>query len=174
MFIENFQIVAKRCFFLLGFSFLLTQANAQNQSIGGGIGINSLLGNGVNLLDKSTSWFGSPAATKNQFSQPQMSLNIDYNLPNKLPRSLLARLYNPIFGPRHLQMRVQAMFNQFHIDVNKNNSILSFGSSLLYFPAAQDFARNANFFIEAGYKAAMNNGAFDPFHSAVLGPKIGL
>ena len=157
--------------FLFFFIFLLhlTQLGAQNQSIGGGIGINSLLSNGVKLIDKSSSRFGSLAATKNQFSQSQVSLNIDYNLPNKLPKSLLSRIYNPIFGHRHLQMRVQAMFNQFHIDVNKNNSILSFGSSILYFPAAQDFARNASFFIETGYKASLNNGAFDPFHSAVLG-----
>ncbi len=157
--------------FLYFFIFLLplTHSVAQNQSIGGGIGVNSLLGNGVNLTEKSLSRAGSPASTKNQFSKPQVSLNIDYNLPNKLPKSLLARLYNPIFGHRHLQMRVQAMFNQFNIDVNKNNSILSFGSSLLYFPMAQDFGRNANFFIETGYKASLNNGAFDPFHSAVLG-----
>ncbi len=159
----------RKFLFLFIFLLPLTHLVAQNQSIGGGIGVNSLFGNGVNLMDKSTSRFGSPAATKNQFSQPQVSLNIDYNLPSKLPKSLLARLYNPIFGPKHLQLRVQAMFNQFRIDVDKNNSILSFGSSLLYFPAAQDFARNANFFIEAGYKASLNNGAFDPFHSAVFG-----
>ena len=169
MSIENLQTITKKSFFFLVFSLFLTHLNAQNQSLGGGIGLNSLLSNGVNLIEKSTSRVGTPTATKNQFSQPQVSLNIDYNFPNKISNNWLGKIYNPIFGHRHLQMRWQAMFNQFHIDVDKNNSILSFGSSLLYFPVAQDFARNANFFIEVGYKAALNNGTYDPFHSAVFG-----
>ncbi len=166
---EKILIIAKKALFFLVFALFLNELNAQNQSFGGGIGINSLFSNGVNLQQKRDARLGSDNVNQKAFSKPQLSLNIDYNFANKLSNKWLGRIYNPIFSNPHLQLRGQAMFNQFRIDANKNNSILSFGGSLLYFPKAQDAHKSTNFFVETGYKAVLNNATFDPFHSFVLG-----
>ncbi len=160
--------IAKRSFFVLVFFLFLNDVKAQNQSFGGGIGVNSLFSNGVNLQEKNNLRSGL-YNTQKTFGKPQLSLNIDYNFPNKLSNKMLAKIYNPIFSSPHLQLRGQMMFNQFRIDTDKNNSILSFGGSLLYFLKAQDVGKSSNFFLETGYKAALNNASFDPFHCFVLG-----
>ncbi len=169
MSIENILRIAKKSFFFFVFSLFLNHLDAQNQSFGGGIGLNSLLGNGVNLYVNGNSRLGSDDVSNKVFSTPQLSLNIDYNFPNKLSNKWLGKIYNPIFSNPHIQLRGQAMFNQFRIDDNKNNSVFSFGGSLLYFPKPQEASRKVNFFIESGYKAGWNNTVFDPFNSFVLG-----
>jgi hypothetical protein len=166
---ENFLLITKKSLFLLLFAFFLNQSNAQNQSFGGGIGLNSLFSNGVNLKQNAGYRLGLPSNTQKAFSKPQLSLSIDYNFPNKLSNNWLGRFYNPIFASSHLQLRGQVMYNQFRITPEKNNSIVSFGGSLLYFPIVHDATKNFNFFVEAGYKAAWNNAAFDPFNCLVLG-----
>ena len=172
MSIEKILFSAKKTFFFFVFVLFLNNLDAQNQSFGGGIGINSLISNGVNLQAKNNSRLGADYVVSKSFSKPQLSLNIDYNFPNKLSNKWLGKIYNPIFSNPHLQLRGQAMFNQFRIDVQKNNSVLSFGGSLLYFPKAQDAHRKTNFFIETGYKAAYDNASSDPFHCFVLGVGI--
>jgi hypothetical protein len=173
MAITNTLFISRKLFFLLVVTFFSYQLDAQNQSFGGGIGINSLLANGVNLSQNGRSRLGSPDENQKAFSKPQMSLNIDYNFPNKLSNKWsnkwLGKIYNPIFSNPHLQLRGQAMFNQFRIDALKSNSILSFGVSLLYFLKAQDALKKFNFFIETGYKAAWNNETLDPFNCFILG-----
>ncbi len=166
---EKILFIAKKSCFFFVFAFFSNSMNAQNQSFGGGIGINTLFSNGVNLQEKRNARLGSDDVFPKAFSKPQMSLNIDYNFPNKLTNKWLGKIYNPIFSNPHLQLRGQAMFNQFRIDVRKNNSILSFGGSLLYFPKAHDVHKKTNFFIETGYKAAFDNASLDPFHSFVFG-----
>ncbi len=171
MLIENFLHFTKKTFFFLIFTHFLNQVGAQNQSFGGGIGINSIYSNGVNLQEYRNSRLGSPDDKPKELSKPQVSLNVDYNFPTQLSKKwgLIRKIYNPIFSHAHFQLKGQAMFNQFRIDVNNNNSILSFGSSLLYFPIALNSNKEFNFFIETGYKAALNNAVYDPFHCAVLG-----
>ena len=161
----------KKTYFLLAFVLFLNYLNAQNQSFGGGIGINSIYSNGVNLQEYRNSRLGSPAGKPKEFSKPQVSLNVDYNFPTELSKKwgFIRKIYNPIFSHAHFQLKGQAMFNQFRIDVNNNNSILSFGSSLLYFPISLNKSKDFNFFLETGYKAALNNSTYDPFHCAVLG-----
>ncbi len=166
---EKILFTAKKPFFFFVFVLFLNDLDAQNQSFGGGIGINSLISNGVNLQEKNNSRLSSDDVFPKAFSKPQLSLNIDYNFPNKLSNKWLGKIYNPIFSNPHLQLRGQAMFNQLRIDVHKNNSILSFGGSLLYFPKAQDAHKKTNFFLETGYKAALSNATIDLFHSFVLG-----
>ena len=46
---------------------------------------------------------------------------------------------------------------------------MSFGGSILCFPAGFEALRKTNFFVETGYKAAWNNAAFDPFNCFVVG-----
>lgn len=160
---------AKKIFLFFVFVLFLNGIDAQNQSFGGGIGINTLFSNGVNLQEKRNSPLSSDDVFPKAFGKPHLSLNIDYNFPNKLSNKWLGKIYNPIFSNQHLQLRGQAMFNQFRIDVNKNNSILTFGGSLLYFPKPQEAHLKTNFFIETGYKAAVNNANLEPFNCFVLG-----
>ncbi len=171
MLTKNCLHTTQKTYFFLLFSLLSNYLNAQNQSFGGGMGINSLYSNGVNLQEYSHSRYGSPQDKPQAFSKPQVSLNVDYNFPTELSKKwgLLQRIYNPLFSKAHLQLKGQAMFNQFRIDVNNSNSILTFGSSLLYFPVALNSNRDFNFFFETGYKAALNNATFEPFHCAVVG-----
>lgn len=164
-----FSRTKRKLSFFIVIIFFFHELQAQNQSLGGGIGINTLYSNGVNLSQNQTSRLAVVDDSKRTFSKPQMSLNIDYNFPNILKSNLLGRIYNPIFSSHHLQLRGQAMFNQFRISKGNNNSILSFGGSLLYFPVAYVSEKKINIFVETGYKAAWNNAVFDPFHCFVLG-----
>ena len=160
---------SKKAYFIIIFSFFFLQSYAQNQSLGGGIGINSLFSNGVNLPANQVSRFSLNNSYKRSFSKPQMSLNIDYNFPNSLSNKWLGRIYNPIFSNPHLQLRGQVMFNQFRISTGNNNSVMSFGGSVLYFLKPFAAEKNTNFFVEIGYKAAWNNAVLDPFNCLVLG-----
>lgn len=168
---ENFIRTVKKTFLFLTFILFLNHLEAQNQSFGGGIGVNSIYCNGVNLIENQYSRYGSTKDNPKAFSKPQMNLNVDYNFPTELSKKwrFLRKIYNPIFSSAHFQVKGQAMFNQFRIDVNNNNSILTFGGSLLYFPVSLNRSKDFNFFIETGYKAAWNNAIDDPFHCAVLG-----
>lgn len=171
MLIEICLRTTKKTYFLLSFVLFLNHLQAQNQSFGGGIGINSIYCNGANLQENRNSRLGSEGGNPKSFSKPQVSLNVDYNFPTELSKKwgFIGKIYNPIFSHAHFQLKGQAMFNQFRIDVNNNNSILSFGSSLLYFPVTLNKHKDFNFFFETGYKAALNNAIYDPFHCAVLG-----
>ena len=171
MLIEICLRTSKKTYFLLAFVLFLNHLHAQNQSFGGGIGINFIYCNGANLQEYRNSRLGSEGSNPKSFSKPQVSLNVDYNFPTELSEKwgLIGKIYNPIFSHAHFQLKGQAMFNQFRIDVNNNNSILSFGGSLLYFPVTLNKNKDFNFFFETGYKAALNNAVYDPFHCTVLG-----
>lgn len=161
---------SKKTYFLLVFVLILNNLGAQNQSFGGGIGINSIYCNGANLQGYRNSRLGPENGNPKSFSKPQVSLNVDYNFPTTMSKKwgLLSKIYNPIFSHAHFQLKGQAMFNQFRIDVNNNNSILTFGGSLLYFPVTLNKNKDFNFFFETGYKAALNNAYYNPFHCAVV------
>jgi hypothetical protein len=144
--------------FLL-FLFLNTYTTfAQQPSFGAGIGINSL-----RLVQENKE--GNTAT----LSPLQMSLNIDYNFPNQTNIKWLKKIYNPIYSSNKLQLRVQAMINQFRIKAGLGNSLTSLGASMLYFPWSQDPQKKANSFLELGYKGGFSNISNDPFHSLVLG-----
>ncbi len=166
---QFYTFMAKKALSFLAFALFFSSIHAQNQSFGAGIGINSLFSNGVNLPENPTARLPLTMNAKKSLSKPQMSLNVEYNFPNHLSNKWLGRIYNPVFSNPHLQLRGQVMFNQFRIEDKKNNSIMSFGGSVLYFPVAFEVEKKVNFFIETGYKAAWNNAALDPFHCFVLG-----
>lgn len=144
--------------FLLFFCIAINNIFAQEPSFGGGIGINSLRLVADNKEGATT-----------RFSPTQVSLNIDYNFPNQTNIKWLQKIYNPIFGNNKLQLRGQAMINQFRIKVGLDNSITTLGASLLYFPWVQDPQKRTNTFVELGYKGGFSNISNDPFHGFVIG-----
>jgi hypothetical protein len=164
-----YTFIGQKALPFLVFTLVSYHLYAQNQSFGAGIGINSLFSNGVNLPENPIARLPLTMNTKKSLSKPQMSLNVEYNFPNRVSNKWLGRIYNPVFSNPHLQLRGQVMFNQFRIGDKKNNSIMSLGGSVLYFPVAFEVEKKVNFFIETGYKAAWNNAALDPFHCFVLG-----
>ncbi len=165
----HFYSFAKKTLFLLGFSFISYQSNAQSAAFGGGIGINSIFGNGVVLPQNKAYRLGSGTSTQKAFSKPQMSLTIDYNFPSSVANKWLGFIYNPIFSNKFVRFRGQVGLNQYRITANKNNSILTFGGSFLYFPMAYNAEKKMNLFVESGYKAAFNNASFNPFNCLVMG-----
>lgn len=144
--------------FLLLFFTAIGSPFAQQPSFGAGIGINSLRLVTENYEGRTTS-----------LSPLQVSLNIDYNFPSQTNIKWLQKIYNPFFSSNKLQLRGQAMINQFRVKVGVGNSITTLGASLLYFPWAQDLQKKTNSFVELGYKSGFSNISNDPFHSIVAG-----
>ncbi len=82
---------------------IFLRLNINPQSFGGGIDVNSIYCNVVNLLENQYSRYGSPKDNPKTFSKPQMGLNVDYNFPKELSKKwgFLRKIYNPIFSSAH-------------------------------------------------------------------------